>query len=129
MRKEYKLSRCISTKEARCHCGKCGQEGMKKTFLECADKFSIMLEDRAKEYVPIYWSSLCRCIPHNKASKGVKDSDHLIGDAGDCLPYNGFNSIITKEVFYEIAKLCFGYVKFYSSGRLHCSARKWQKGN
>ena len=120
---KYKLSRCINTDEAKCQCELCSMGALTIGFLMCAERFSILLEQTVGGYVPLRWTSLCRCPEHNTKVGGVKNSDHCDGDAGDVKPYYGFNEKLTPAIFHQLAQMCFGYVKQYNTGRLHCSAR------
>ena len=82
------LSKNFSIKEFNCKCGKCE---MPKEVLANVELVVIQLQairDHVGASVSI--NSAYRCESHNKASKGSKRSQHLLGKAAD-ITIKGYN--------------------------------------
>lgn len=72
-----KLSPHFNSKEFECHCGQCGMITMNQLLI---------MELEAIRYIvnePIYINSGYRCKSYNHKVGGVKNSQHVLGNAAD----------------------------------------------
>ena len=76
----------FTLQEFQCHCG-CGKNAIKQTVIDMCQK----IRDRIGE--PLRISSGYRCEKHNAEVGGVKDSQHVQGNAADIVCNSGAKSL------------------------------------
>lgn len=70
------MSKYFSPSETCCHCG-CGTNNVNPDLLERLDKLREMVGG------PLYLNSCVRCPTHNANVGGVRNSQHVLGNAAD----------------------------------------------
>jgi len=110
-----KVAKYFTEEECKCHC--CGQlpaGGMNQRLFDVLDAI------REDVGVPVTILSGYRCPIQNEVCKGVKNSQHLLGNAAD-ITYNG----IDVNCLAKVAEECSadGIGRYWSQGFVHVDVR------
>lgn len=104
------LSSHLSRSEIACKCG-CGFDSVSSATVDLFERIRELCCKCKGKDVPIAVSSGCRCPKHNAAIGGLKNSQHVRGNALDLICPNG----VSMDEFHGVCLACNpnGGVGFY----------------
>lgn len=115
---EGMASKYFSEDEVKCHCG-CGY-GM-----DVVNDTLLNLLDQLREAVggPLYVSCMCRCPDHNAEVGGVRNSQHVRGNAADVIVPDGWTVDQLADAAINVGFT--GVGRYYDSGFVHVDVRDY----
>lgn len=108
------MSKYFDESETECHCG-CGFNEVNSILLMKLDE----LRERVGK--PIQLSNVCRCENHNAEVGGVRDSQHVQGNAADVIVPDGYTVDSLAELAAEVG--FDGIGRYYEDDFVHVDVR------